>query len=119
MTGVKPQPLQVAGKTIYFSERMDRDSKAPPTQRRSNLFAATPFVPPKQAGENAARSIPPASLITAEDLSVVFQPIVRLDPLRIFAYEALVRCRLPEFRNPTVLFDARGHLQAARGRSGA
>jgi EAL domain-containing protein (putative c-di-GMP-specific phosphodiesterase class I) len=84
---------------------MDRDAKAPPLLHRSNLFAATPFLPARAAGESAAQSIPPASLITAEDLSVVFQPIVRLDPLRIFAYEALVRCRLPEFRNPTVLFE--------------
>jgi EAL domain-containing protein (putative c-di-GMP-specific phosphodiesterase class I) len=84
---------------------MERDPKAPPARRRSNLFAATPFTGVKAATEKAVHSIPPASLIAAEDLSVVFQPIVRLDPLRIFAYEALVRCRLAEFRNPTVLFE--------------
>jgi EAL domain-containing protein (putative c-di-GMP-specific phosphodiesterase class I) len=84
---------------------MERDPKAPLIRRRSNLFAATPFAGAKAAVESAAQSIPPASLIAAEDLSVVFQPIVRFDPLRVFAYEALVRCRLPEFKNPTVLFE--------------
>ncbi len=84
---------------------MDRDAKAPPLLHRSNLFAATPFLPARAAGESAARSMPPGALITAEDLSVVFQPIVRIDPFRIFAYEALVRCRVPEFKNPTVLFE--------------
>jgi EAL domain-containing protein (putative c-di-GMP-specific phosphodiesterase class I) len=80
---------------------MERDSKAPRLRRPSNFFAATPFAPP----ETAAQSIPPSSHIAAEDLSVVFQPIVRVQTLRIFAYEALVRCRLPEFRDPTVLFE--------------
>jgi EAL domain-containing protein (putative c-di-GMP-specific phosphodiesterase class I) len=89
-------------------EEMERDPKAPLIRRRSNLFAATPFTRAtgaKEAKESAARSIPPDSHIAAEDLSVVFQPIVRFDPLRVFAYEALVRCRLPEFKNPTVLFE--------------
>lgn len=44
-------------------------------------------------------------MVQADDLSVVFQPIVRIEPLRPFAYEALVRCRVPELRNPTVLFE--------------
>jgi EAL domain-containing protein (putative c-di-GMP-specific phosphodiesterase class I) len=35
---------------------------------------------------------------------VVFQPIVDLWTLRPFAYEALVRCALPRFRDPTELF---------------
>ncbi len=79
-------------------------SKAPPLRRPSNAFNATPFVG-RAATESAARSIPPSSHIAAEDLSVVFQPIVRVDSLKVFAYEALVRCRLPEFRDPTVLFE--------------
>jgi len=69
------------------------------------MFTASPF---------PGASLPPPidkslgaleSFIRPEDLSVVFQPIVRLDPLRIFAHEALVRCRVPAFRNPTVLFE--------------
>jgi EAL domain-containing protein (putative c-di-GMP-specific phosphodiesterase class I) len=74
-------------------------------RRRSNRFPDTPFRDP--SSEDGSRKSFHAinSLIAPEDLSVVFQPIVRLDPHRIFAYEALVRCRLPELKNPTVLFE--------------
>jgi EAL domain-containing protein (putative c-di-GMP-specific phosphodiesterase class I) len=44
-------------------------------------------------------------LVRTEDLSVVFQPIVRLDTMKIFAYEALARCAVPAFSNPMVLFE--------------
>ncbi len=44
-------------------------------------------------------------LITAKDLSVVFQPIVRAENREVYAYEALVRCALPEYKNPVHLFD--------------
>ena len=83
---------------------MERDRKAPPPSRRSNRFEATPFEGAQAVKEKVARSIP-QGYIAADDLSVVFQPIVRVDPLRVFAYEALVRCRVPEYRNPTVLFE--------------
>ena len=46
-----------------------------------------------------------AQLVSAEDLSVVFQPIVVLATGSLFAYEALVRCRKPELANPLVLFE--------------
>jgi EAL domain-containing protein (putative c-di-GMP-specific phosphodiesterase class I) len=45
-----------------------------------------------------------AGLVQPSDLSVVFQPIVRLDTGKLFAYEALVRCAVPGF-SPTVLFE--------------
>ena len=45
------------------------------------------------------------TLVGEGDLSVVFQPIVHMTNGRNFAYEALVRCRVPELRVPTVLFD--------------
>jgi len=45
------------------------------------------------------------TLVGEGDLSVVFQPIVHMTNGRTFAYEALVRCRVPELRVPTVLFD--------------
>lgn len=45
-----------------------------------------------------------ARMVGTEHLSVVFQPVVRLDTGAIYGYEALVRCRLPEYRNPLVLF---------------
>jgi len=45
------------------------------------------------------------TLVGPSDLSVVFQPIVNMTNGRVFAYEALVRCRLPDLRVPTVLFE--------------
>lgn len=45
------------------------------------------------------------SIVRAEDLSVVFQPIVSVRTKRIFAYEALVRCSVPAFSKPPVLFE--------------
>lgn len=51
-----------------------------------------------------------------DDLDVVFQPIVDVRTQRIFAYEALTRCKWPEYANPAVLFatasseESCGHL---------
>lgn len=42
--------------------------------------------------------------LTTADLDVVFQPIVDMQTGLTFAYEALTRCRWPEFKNPLVLF---------------
>lgn len=44
-------------------------------------------------------------LVSADDLSVVFQPIVDLQSGALFAHEALVRCRKPELASPPVLFE--------------
>lgn len=44
-------------------------------------------------------------LIGPSDLSVVFQPIVHADTFAIFAYEALLRCKIPQFAAPPVLFE--------------
>jgi EAL domain-containing protein (putative c-di-GMP-specific phosphodiesterase class I) len=52
-----------------------------------------------------------------EDLSVVFQPIVDMSTLEIFAYEALTRCTKPEFKNPAKLFE-RAALEGCTGRLG-
>ncbi|MFO0678664.1 MAG: EAL domain-containing protein [Polyangiaceae bacterium] len=60
-------------------------------------------------GQESSKSMKAArrvgQLVDFEDLSVVFQPIVRLRTMRVFAYEALVRCRIPAYKNPMVLFD--------------
>jgi EAL domain-containing protein (putative c-di-GMP-specific phosphodiesterase class I) len=42
--------------------------------------------------------------LTVGDIDVVFQPIVDLRNGSTFAYEALTRCKWPEFKNPLVLF---------------
>jgi EAL domain-containing protein (putative c-di-GMP-specific phosphodiesterase class I) len=44
-------------------------------------------------------------LVSPNDLTVVFQPIVSLADGKLFAYEALVRCGLQELQNPLVLFE--------------
>lgn len=52
------------------------------------------------------RSYPPpnAEGLTENDIDIVFQPIVSVTTRRVFAYEALTRCRWPSLANPEVLF---------------
>lgn len=45
-------------------------------------------------------------IIDQQLLYVVFQPLVNLEERAVFAYEALVRVKSPEFRSPIALFDA-------------
>src|SRR5436190_19029700 len=75
----------------------------------------------------AYRSEPPLPLapdqpkpirgIEATDLNVVFQPIVEIATGRLFAQEALVRCKIPMFESPVVLFE-RAVTEQACGRLG-
>jgi len=44
-------------------------------------------------------------LVRADELSVVFQPIVRMGDGTLFAYEALVRCTRADVASPPVLFE--------------
>lgn len=67
-----------------------------------NHFTETPFeLPPDERGSLYNIN----QIVQADDLSVVFQPIVHIDTLRVFAYEALTRCRLKEYANPVALFE--------------
>lgn len=52
------------------------------------------------------RSYPPPDAIglTEADIDIVFQPIVSVTTQRIFACEALTRCRWPTLANPEILF---------------
>jgi EAL domain-containing protein (putative c-di-GMP-specific phosphodiesterase class I) len=52
-----------------------------------------------------------------DDLSVVFQPIVDMHSLDVFAYEALTRCAKAEFKNPAKLFE-RAAVEGCCGRLG-
>src|SRR4051794_20891004 len=76
-----------------------------PPRKPSNVLATTPFDAVRPAARRHDSQTAIERMIRAEDLSVVFQPIVHVETLKIFAYEALVRCSVPEFRNPTVLFE--------------
>ncbi|HVU02213.1 MAG TPA: EAL domain-containing protein [Polyangiaceae bacterium] len=57
----------------------------------------------RRAQEKVAEG-PSVRGLTRQDLDVVFQPIVEVETRRIFAYEALTRCKWPEYTNPAVLF---------------
>ncbi len=53
----------------------------------------------------AALEAPNTRTLVRGDFDVVFQPIVDLRTKESFAYEALVRCKSPAFKNPLELFD--------------
>jgi EAL domain-containing protein (putative c-di-GMP-specific phosphodiesterase class I) len=55
--------------------------------------------------------------LTDEDIGVHFQPIVNTTTREIFAYEALVRCRVPAYQSPLALIDA-ALKEKAMGRLG-
>jgi len=56
-------------------------------------------------------------MVRPQDLSVVFQPIVVMETGKIRAYEALVRCQVPEYESPIVLFE-RAVASGCAGRLG-
>jgi EAL domain-containing protein (putative c-di-GMP-specific phosphodiesterase class I) len=68
----------------------------------------------KAEGENVIRS---TRLITTQDIDIHYQPIVSAHTGKLFALEALVRCKWPEYRNPTALF-ARAAQEKSTGRLG-
>ncbi|RYZ02372.1 MAG: EAL domain-containing protein, partial [Myxococcales bacterium] len=57
------------------------------------------------SGVEATDGIGGVRTLTVSDLGVVFQPIVELSTGQVFAHEALVRCRRPEYVSPPVLFE--------------
>ena len=57
------------------------------------------------------------ALVSNSDLSVVFQPIVDLNSGESFASEALVRCSVPQYSSPPILFE-RASLLGCAGRLG-
>jgi len=56
-------------------------------------------------------------LITAQDIDIFYQPIVSIRTGKLFALEALVRCKWPEYKNPMQLFD-RAVQEKSTGRLG-
>ena len=87
--------------------------------KRENEFSSSPFEIPvtRDAQGRSLSSIALQRFIAASDLSVVFQPIFDATTLKIFAHEALVRCTVPEFSNPSKLFD-RAAKEGCCGRLG-
>jgi EAL domain-containing protein (putative c-di-GMP-specific phosphodiesterase class I) len=82
---------------------------APPSNSLSGAPSAA-----NVSGDQGSRFF--EDLVKPEDLSAVFQPIIHLSNGALFAYEALVRCRIPTF-TPPVLFERAAALQAT-GRLG-
>jgi len=89
-------------------------------QRKFNQFPLNPFnlpdearvaigiaprVPPREEDVTTASKIALDRLISTSDLSVVFQPIVRLATGEVYGYEALVRCAVPAYAHPPTLFE--------------
>lgn len=88
-----------------------RTSQLPASEHELELEDEEPF--------QALRSDPPpnAGGISEKDLDIVFQPIVAITTRRVFAYEALTRCRWPSLANPETLF-RRASEESCCGRLG-
>lgn len=81
-------------------------SKPPSSNVLSEAPSAQPSDKPDGGPQEAQDSLLALmSFVQPGDLSVVFQPIIDLLDGKLFAYEALVRCSLPDFRAPPKLFD--------------
>jgi EAL domain-containing protein (putative c-di-GMP-specific phosphodiesterase class I) len=84
----------------------------PSSAPRSNRLSGAPSAPTAD-GDRAYFC---GGLVKSEDLSTVFQPIVRMDTGELFAYETLVRCGVPGFA-PITLFE-RAAVERSTGRLG-
>jgi EAL domain-containing protein (putative c-di-GMP-specific phosphodiesterase class I) len=105
-----PIPISPSSRPGAAAEVALEPSTLPP---RSNRLSDAPSAAGGFA-ENEARFFD--GLVRPCDLSVVFQPIVRLDSEKLFAYEALVRCVSPKL-SPIQLFE-RAALERSTGRLG-
>ncbi len=85
----------------------------------ANTFSLNPFDDPHapESTDGRRSMVSLKRTIRTEDLSVVFQPIMRLATGQVFAYEALTRCAVAEYRNPALLFD-RASEEGCVGRLG-
>lgn len=87
-----------------------------PSDARSSMVDSTENTPPA-AGAVRDSWLAMRALVAKEDLRVVFQPIVDLSTGDAFAYEALLRCQVPRYSSPPVLFERAAKLGCA-GRLG-
>ncbi|MES1176108.1 MAG: EAL domain-containing protein [Myxococcales bacterium] len=72
---------------------------------RSNRLSDAPQALEAAPGPRRASALALDRMVSPNDLSVVFQPIVNMADGELFAHEALVRCSVPAFKNPLVLFE--------------
>ena len=96
------------------SQRQTVPAGTPRTNRLSDAPSAVNAAFDEDAHDSLAAL---RSFVAPEDLSVVFQPIIDITSGRTFAYEALVRCRVVEYKNPIRLFEKAVELGCA-GRLG-
>ena len=91
-----PQPLH--SRPVPIGEPRADDASAGADEALDEPHFDAPFA--------TLRSYPPpgAEGLSETDIEVVFQPIVSVTTRRVFAYEALTRCRWPTLTNPEVLF---------------
>src|SRR4051794_12673637 len=79
---------------------------APPrSMPRSNRLSDAPQALDAAPGPRRPSACALDRMVSPEDLSVVFQPIVNMADGQLFAHEALVRCSVPAYKNPLVLFE--------------
>ncbi len=86
--------LELDAPDAFGIDRLEKPSEVTPIAARE-----------KQQFRQRDSQVAVQKLVAPEDLSVVFQPIINMRTGREFAYEALVRCSVPELRVPTVLFE--------------
>jgi EAL domain-containing protein (putative c-di-GMP-specific phosphodiesterase class I) len=87
---------------------LEKPTVPPPSNRLSDAPSARGMVRERAAFFE--------DLVKPSDLSAVFQPIISLANGSLFAYEALVRCKIPTF-TPPVLFERAAEARAT-GRLG-
>jgi EAL domain-containing protein (putative c-di-GMP-specific phosphodiesterase class I) len=112
LSGPPTKPPSLRPRVSYDDDFGTRPTpvRPPPSLRpRSNRLSDAPSAQVEiqgAEGDDACESLYALrSMVEPSDLSVVFQPIVSLPDGELFAYEALVRCRVAEFRNPLALFE--------------
>ena len=103
--GARAASLEIPSLMQFDSTSVPGDEAA---AEPSSVLRREPAEPAPSSHEpfSTLRSYPPpnAEGLTENDLDIVFQPIVSVMTRRVFAYEALTRCRWPSLSNPEVLF---------------
>jgi EAL domain-containing protein (putative c-di-GMP-specific phosphodiesterase class I) len=103
---------------LHLSDELEFDVLEVP-QRSDVRPSELPLSDADRAPFAALRSDPPpnADGLSEKDIDIVFQPIVSILTRRVFAYEALTRCRWPSLANPETLF-RRASEESCCGRLG-